>query len=66
MLGLKCKSDGANGELVKAAITEGLLTVPAGDNVVRLVPPLVITNKDVDDAVAMLDAACATLENGAG
>ena len=64
MLGLQCRNEGYNGDLVNAAISEGLLTVPAGDNVVRLIPPLIIENNDVDEAIAMLDAACALLGNG--
>lgn len=64
MLGLKCLKEGQNNDLVKAAIKEGLLTVPAGDNVVRLIPPLIVENNDVDKAVAMIDAACASLESG--
>lgn len=66
MLGLQCKAEGQNGALVKAAMGEGLLSVPAGDNVVRLVPPLVITRANVDDAVAMLDAAAAAVGNEGG
>ena len=64
MLGLQCRNEGYNSDLVNAAISEGLLTVPAGDNVVRLIPPLIIENNDVDEAIAMLDAACALLESG--
>ncbi len=63
MLGLQCREEGQNNDLVKAAIKKGLLTVPAGDNVVRLIPPLIIENDDVDEAVAMIDAACASLES---
>ena len=43
-----------NGELQNAFMAEGLLTVAAGDNVVRLVPPLVLTDADVDGAVEMI------------
>ena len=43
-----------NGELQNAFMAEGLLTVAAGDNVVRLVPPLVLTDADVDTAVEMI------------
>ncbi len=39
----------------------GLLTVPAGDNVVRLIPPLNITKTHVDEALAAIDAAAAAL-----
>ena len=66
MLGLQCRNEVQNGDLVSAVMAEGMLTVPAGDNVVRLVPPLIIGNSEVDEAVAMLDAACASLENWPG
>jgi acetylornithine/N-succinyldiaminopimelate aminotransferase len=66
MLGIKCKGEGQNGEVVKAAMARGLLTVPAGDNVVRLVPPLVITPKDADEAIAILDAAAGDTAAKAG
>lgn len=66
MLGIKCKTDGQNGEVVKAAMSRGLLTVPAGDNVVRLVPPLIITAEDADQALAILDAAAGALIGAGG
>ena len=43
-----------NTELQSAFTAEGLLTVAAGDNVVRLVPPLVLTDADCDAAVEMI------------
>ena len=52
ILGLKAVVP--NGELQQAFMAEGLLTVAAGDNVVRLVPPLVLTDADVDTAVEMI------------
>ena len=52
ILGLKAVVP--NGELQAAFTAEGLLTVSAGDNVVRLVPPLVLTDADVDTAVRMI------------
>ncbi|MFC0341547.1 aspartate aminotransferase family protein [Paracoccus niistensis] len=60
MLGLRCKV--APTELVSAAYGEHLLTVPAADNVVRLLPPLNITDEEIGDAVARLDRAAAALE----
>ena len=48
-------------EIVKAAIAHGLLVVPAGPGVVRLVPPLVVTEDDVQLALTRLQAAIATL-----
>ena len=50
------------GHIVKQAIAAGLLLVPAGKNVVRLVPPLNITAEEVDIALERLEraiAACA-------
>ena len=52
ILGLKAVVP--NGELQAAFMAESLLTVAAGDNVVRLVPPLVLTDADVDTAVEMI------------
>ena len=42
-----------------------MLTVPAADNVVRLLPALTISDADIAEAVARLDAAASTLK-GAG
>ena len=56
MLGLKCRVP--NGEMVERLRSEGLLTVPAADNVVRLLPPLVIKLEHIDEAEAMLRRAC--------
>ena len=64
MLGLKCIPEGANGDLVKAAIAHGLLTVPAGDNVVRMVPPLIIDEGHIDQAVAILETAATDVAPG--
>jgi acetylornithine/N-succinyldiaminopimelate aminotransferase len=54
ILGLKCAVP--NGEVQQAALAEGLLAVAAGDNVLRLVPPLIIREAECDDALARLDA----------
>jgi len=52
ILGLKGRVP--NSELQNAFTAEGMLSVAAGDNVVRLVPPLVITDADIDTAVEMI------------
>ncbi|MDO5646924.1 aspartate aminotransferase family protein [Paracoccus sp. (in: a-proteobacteria)] len=59
MLGLKCKI--APGELVQAAYAEHLLTVPAADSTLRLLPPLNITAEEIAQAVDRLDAAARRL-----
>jgi acetylornithine/N-succinyldiaminopimelate aminotransferase len=50
------------GELVDAARAERLLTVAAGENVVRLLPPLVVGEDDIAEAVTRLDAAAGKIE----
>jgi acetylornithine/N-succinyldiaminopimelate aminotransferase len=51
-------------ELVKAALDQGLLLVPAGPTVVRFVPPLVIQPRHLRRAVASLERAVLTLTRG--
>ncbi|WEF25031.1 aspartate aminotransferase family protein [Paracoccus sp. S3-43] len=59
MLGLKCKVVPA--DLVKAGYAQHLLTVPAADNTLRLLPPLNITDDEIAEAVTRLDRAAASL-----
>ena len=63
MLGLMCKA--ANTDIVKAGYDAGILTVPAADNVIRLLPPLTLTDDDIADAMDRLDRA-ATQVGGHG
>ena len=50
------------GELVDAARDEKLLTVAAGENVVRLLPPLIVGEEEIGEAMARLDAAATKIE----
>lgn len=59
MLGLKCTA--VNGEVVAAGLRHDLLTVPAADNVVRLLPALNISDDDIHEAVDRLDRAAKSL-----
>ena len=43
------------GDAVKAAIDKGLLVISAGGNVLRMLPPLVITKADIDYAIKVLE-----------
>lgn len=54
LIGLKCKVP--NTDVVAALFRRGLLTAPAGDNVVRFIPPLIIGTTEVDEAVGLLEA----------
>jgi len=60
MMGLKVKV--LNTDFVKAALDQKLLVIGAGDNVVRLLPPLIVNDKDVAEAIAKLDATCVAME----
>ena len=61
MMGLRCKPE--NVKLVAALRDKGMLTVPAGDNVVRLLPPLIVGEEEIDLATQTIDAACADLRS---
>ncbi len=60
MLGLKCRA--ANMDVVTAGYAQQLITVPAADNVIRLLPPLTISDDEIAEAVTRLDAAAAGVE----
>ena len=60
LIGLK--SEVPNGELIDAFRAEKLLAVGAGDNVARLVPPLIVTEAEVAEAIARVDRACTAIE----
>ncbi len=49
------------GDIVNAAIKEGVLLVPAGPKVVRFVPPLIVTEAEVNTALEAVEKAIATL-----
>jgi acetylornithine/N-succinyldiaminopimelate aminotransferase len=54
-----------NGELVDALRAEKLLAVAAGDNVVRLLPPLIVEEAEIAEAIARLDRAASAIERAA-
>lgn len=59
LLGVKAVVPAA--DLVAALREQKLLTVGAGDNVVRFLPPLIVSEAEVADAVERLESACMTL-----
>ncbi len=59
MLGLKCRVP--NTDVVAAMRAENMLAVPAGDNVVRLLPPLTLTDEDIRDGVERIANAASSL-----
>ena len=60
MIGLKLKVPPQ--DFAAAARAQKLLTIPAGDNVVRLLPPLIVSEEEIAEGVRRLDAACGALE----
>jgi acetylornithine/N-succinyldiaminopimelate aminotransferase len=60
MVGVKLKVP--NTEFAAAARVEKLLTIPAGDNIVRLLPPLILTEDELIEGVRRLDAAAQRME----
>jgi acetylornithine/N-succinyldiaminopimelate aminotransferase len=63
MLGLQCRV--TNADVVNAGYAAHVLTVAAADNVVRILPPLTITDAEIAEAVDRLDRAAATLARDA-
>mgnify|MGYP000070720597 CR=1 FL=1 len=64
MMGLKCKV--APIEVVKAGYECGVITVPAADNVVRLLPPLNISEDEISEAVNRLEFAADAVREAQG
>ena len=62
MLGLVCRVP--NSDVVQAGHAEQVLTVPAADNVVRLLPPLTISEEEIAEAVKRLDRAASEISKG--
>ncbi len=60
MIGLRLKVPPA--DFAAAALDRKLLVIPAGDNVVRIMPPLVATEDEIAEGLRRLDAACAAVE----
>jgi acetylornithine/N-succinyldiaminopimelate aminotransferase len=56
LIGIRCVAPQA--DVIVAARDEGLLTAAAGENVVRLLPPLIIGEAEIAEAIKKFDAAC--------
>ncbi len=63
MLGLKCVVE--NTALVARLLENGMLSIPAADDVVRILPPLVVNDAHVGEALEILDRGCASLADRA-
>jgi acetylornithine/N-succinyldiaminopimelate aminotransferase len=63
MLGLKCRA--TNTDVVRAGYDARILTVPAADNVVRILPPLTLTEAEAEEGLRRLEAAAEALKAAA-
>ncbi len=63
MVGLRCEDGVTNADLAACLMENKMLSVLAGDNVVRLLPPLIIEQHHVDDAMSRLEDCCTTLSS---
>ncbi|MEM7360606.1 MAG: aspartate aminotransferase family protein [Pseudomonadota bacterium] len=64
MIGLRCHDADANGKLLMLAREEQMLMTKAGDNIVRLLPPLIIDDSHINEAVEKLDRALTAYSTG--
>ena len=56
MIGLKTLVD--NTEFIKKLMDHKMLTVKAEENVIRLFPPLIVNNKELDEAANKIELVC--------
>lgn len=61
MIGLRC-AEVSNARMIEVLRANGLLAAPAGANVVRLLPPLIIDGTHVAEAVEAVEATCRALD----
>ena len=60
LIGVACSDGVINTDIVKVAENIGLLVIPAGNNVIRIIPPLIITKTEIDEGLALFDQACSS------
>ena len=61
LLGIKLTNDYKNEDLKNKLLENKLITNTAGDNVVRILPPLIITEKHIDEALEIIDKTCGAM-----
>lgn len=62
MTGLKLHDSTPAGDFAVALRKQHMLVIPAGENVARLLPPLTISDAEIEEGVRRLDATCVALE----
>ncbi len=63
MLGVKCRVP--NTDFVKAGYEKAILTVPAADNVIRLLPALTISEAEISEAISRLEETAQAMHTAA-
>ena len=63
MLGIKINDKIENNLVVKQFLKNHLLTIPAGENVIRILPPLIIESKHVKEGIAKMKKSLMELDN---
>jgi len=58
LVGIVCSNSVLNTDIVKMAEDMGLLIIPASNNVIRFIPPLIISKAEIDEGLALFDQAC--------
>ncbi len=62
LMGIKMNENFLNTHFVVEARTHKLIVVGAGDNVVRLIPPLIVSKDDVSEAIIRLENTCLNMK----
>jgi acetylornithine/N-succinyldiaminopimelate aminotransferase len=57
MQGIQCQPGVNNRELIDVMHHEGVISIPAGDNVVRVLPPLIISEAEIDEGITAMHHA---------
>ncbi len=63
LMGVRFKAETPVGDIVKACMTEKFLTVGAGDNVLRIMPPLTVSETELSEAISRLGKAIAAVKS---
>ena len=61
MRGVRCKSAEILASIIKKAFENGVLVLKAGKNTLRFLPPLTISQEEIDEGFKRLESACKTL-----
>ena len=55
LLGIRCQPELTAGDFVAKLRAEGLICLTAGDNVLRILPPLIVSEREVEEGMAIID-----------